>query len=391
MKLTGNAKSIYYGYLGARDKKIVNNGYVSNQDDYFQLIAIRPETEHLRFNNALISRMNTGYYHHLLSSSLSYEYYKNAFLKLYYMYSLRDNEAEGVNKQKGDFKGMALSYEPKEWDLSVWFSSIGDKFTADSGYYRETGYRKVGYSLSYDRENRETFLKSWSTGFWGDIMEYDVSTDPHVEYGLGHNLSFSFLPRSSVWYNLNTSKERDQIGQDHYYSYASLGFSKSWDQFSFWTSTNFGESIIYRLNDTRFYLATTVYGNLQASKSTIMSLSISNYIYDYDKTSFVDTADGPEIVKMDNVYQIISGSMSYNAGARTSIKMGLGITTYETSSYYADLSYYCNLAYEFKPGSFVYLGYKTQQLQTDKSNYNDPMGQFVKSSASAYLKLALSL
>ncbi len=391
MKLTGNAKSIYYGYLGAKDKKIVDDGYVSNPDDYFQVIAVRPETERLRFNNAIISRMNTGYYHHLLSSGLSVEYFKDAFVKIYYMYSLRDNEAEGVNDQKGDFKALALSYEPKEWDLSLWFSSIDDKFTADSGYFRETGYRKVGYNLSYDRENRETYLKSWTTGFWGDIMEYDLSTDPHVEYGLGHNLSFSFLPRYSVWYNVNTSQERDQIGQDHYYSYASVGCSKSWDRFSFWSVYNFGKNVIYRLNDTRFYQAATIYANAQASKSTIMSLSITNYIYDYDKISYVEYEDGPQEVKMDNVYQIISGSMSYNAGAQTSIKMGLGLSTYETSSFYANLSYYCNLAYEFKRDSFVYLGYKTQQLQTEKSNLNDPMGQFVKNSASAYLKVALSL
>lgn len=391
MKLTGNAKGVYYGFLGARDKKISSNGYVTNQDDYYQLIAIRPETERLRFNNALVSRMNTGYYHHLFSTGLSYEYVKDAFVKAYYMGTLRDNEAEEVDKQQGNMIGLALSYEPKEWDLSVWFSSIDDKFTADSGYFRENNYRKVGYNLYYERENRETFLKSWTTGFWGDIMEYDPDTDPHVEYGLGHNLSFSFLPRASVWYNINTQKERDQIGKDHYYSYFTLGFSKSWERFSFWTSSNTGKSIVYRLNDTRFYNATSVYANLQASKSTIMSLNVSNYYYDYDKISYVETADGPQEVRMDNVYQIINGSMSYNAGAQIGLKMGLGITTYETSSYYANLSYYCNLAYEFKRDSFVYLGYKTEQLQTEKSSLNDPMGQFAKSSASAYLKVALSM
>jgi hypothetical protein len=56
-----------------------------------------------------------------------------------------------------------------------------------------------------------------------------------------------------------------------------------------------------------------------------------------------------------------------------------------------NLSYYGNLRYEFKPGYFLYMGLKSQQARWSLAQSPIPWGSSVGITASAYLKVALTL
>ncbi len=390
-KLTGNSNSIYYGILGAKDKKIMDGDDLINNDDYFQVIAVRPELSRLRFNNAIISRTNTGYYHHLLSSTLKYEFIQDTFFRCYYMGSLRKDETESNDTVKGNGISLSLIYSPKEWNLHTYYSRLDKDLTSDSGYYNDSDFHKAGYGISYNRDNREEFLKSWNFGHYGEIYEFNLSDDPYKEYSLSGNLSFVFLPKASIWGNIRISKEYDLINHAHKPWYVSFGGSKSYDKLSFYGSTGLNRSITYSLNKMNYRYSQHFNADYQFSKTIQGGMSLSNVYVDCDKLNLVQDGDEYEEVRLDNAYQIFNGYFNYNPGIKTSLRMGLGLSTYETETISASMSYYCNLGYEFRKDSFFYMGYKTNQVQDEKGTFDRLLGHFIKNRASAYLKVALVL
>ena len=94
---------------------------------------------------------------------------------------------------------------------------------------------------------------------------------------------------------------------------------------------------------------------------------------------------------LDNRYEIANCKLQYTPNRNVSLSTGIGISTYESSDVYANVSCYGNLRYEFKPDHFLFIGFKSNQDQSDRPTYDNPIGRFVKKSSTAYLKLSVTI
>jgi hypothetical protein len=112
----------------------------------------------------------------------------------------------------------------------------------------------------------------------------------------------------------------------------------------------------------------------------------------YPRENLIDLGDGIVMpLILDNEYGIHNLSLVYTHSQKFSLSGGMGLSTYESGGRYANLSYYGNLRYEFMPGSYLYMGLKSSQSQIEPSSFEQPLGQFQRDLASAYLKLAFTL
>ena len=94
---------------------------------------------------------------------------------------------------------------------------------------------------------------------------------------------------------------------------------------------------------------------------------------------------------LDDRYCIANFKMQYTPNQTIGVTTGIGISTYETTDINANISYYGNLRYEFKPDYFLFLGFSCNQDQSEKSTFENPMGRFLKNSATVYLKLSVTI
>jgi hypothetical protein len=98
-----------------------------------------------------------------------------------------------------------------------------------------------------------------------------------------------------------------------------------------------------------------------------------------------------ETVLMDDNYIILNSGLSYTHSQKMRLSGSISYDTNDSRGVYSAMGYNCNLRYEFLPEYFLYSGFQSSQYQDIKSTYNDPLGHFCKASATAYVKLALTL
>lgn len=388
-KLTGNAGWANYGILGALDKEIRDGDDLINRDDYYQVLAFNPEFMYLNIKNALVSRINENYQNHLYSATSKWEFRKNFFIRgvLYCSYTEEDNK-----NLWGSIVNTTLSYAPPEWDLSIYGSVASKNLRYDSGYYVYNDFQKLGYSFEYNMDTRDAYLKSWGASYWGDIMQQELSIDPYVEGSQGAQIYLNFMPNYSINFSGGVGEEHDLSKKFHHTYWTNSSVYKEFgESFSLNYSININKGVVYSLNDTKRSISHFLYARVTASKQLSTTISMKQTNFDYDKYYLLISETDTTEVWLDNNYQIINCSLKINPNLKSSLDAGMGISTYETRTRFANLSFYANYAYEFLPDSFFYLGYKTQRYQDEKSTQSQALGHFKISNSSMYLKVALRL
>ncbi len=391
-KLTGNNKVVNYGILGAIDKKITDGDYIINPDDYYQVLSIIPNWRRLYLRGSLISRTNDGYYNHVFDNGIKWEFLKDLWIRSYTTLSIQKNDNESGEEFQGAMQTVQLKYGPENWDFAATYTRVTEDIKLDAGYFWDTDFEKAGFSCDYSGDATENYVQNYGYSAWGEAYNRSLSNDPYREYAMGANAWIRLRPDYSFNGNASFGSERGYDFRDYGYYNANMGVTISkWDAIGGSFSFSVGKSLVYQLNDTsnRWGVNYNLWGSLY--KRVNYSIWGSTNNYDYEKETLVTQNGETHTVILDNAYQILNGSLSINPNTRLRISNGVNMSTYASGGIYANMGFYSNLSYEFKPDCFFNLGYKTRQFQDEQPTYDNPLGHFSRSKASAYLKLSYTM
>jgi len=391
-KLTGNSRAINYGYLGALDKLSKLNGFVITPDDYFQVLALSPSYRRISLNNLLVSRMNKGYYNHFYEGAVGFEIIEDLQLNGMFTGSTTYRENDRPTQKDGVGGSLSIVYEPEELDFSVYTTKLGKDIAADAGMVYETDFEKWGASVGYDTDKLDGLIQYWGVSCNTERYIYEPDGERNFSSYNGIYGYMTFASKFNFSCGFNQNNDLDLTNSNHVLNGARISAGLwRWPAFCIYPTVSYGDQIVYALNDKykRLYLSCQLSGDL--FKTWRYSLSVDHINYDHPKNNLIYSGSEQTLVLLDNSYQIINTSLRYTPSPKTRISSGSGISTYESSMEFMRVSFYTTLRYEFRPDWFLYMGYQTRQTQDEKSISTDPLGHFKRNSASAYIKLTITI
>lgn len=390
-KATGNTKRFNWGVLSAFDKEIIGDYGVVNRDDYFQVISLIPAWNKLRLANAVVSRMNDGYYNHVYCGNYRWDPIKDVTLTSLVSGSIRKKEVDGTeSKTDGYFANAQFDTFPGEFHANAYYSLVSEDYSADAGYYILKNFQKYGGNISWDKDESKDYISYQGLSAWLEKFEYFAGRG--TEQYVGADYYINLRPKYGLSLSTTIASEKDLLETNHdIWSARAKMFCDKLSAFSVSMSYERSKELVYDLYDTyskdHYYL--NVWG--AATKSLSYDVSGEYNVKGYPRYNVVtiDTLSFP--VVLDNRYAIVNGVLSYTPSQKVRLSGGLGLSTIESESVYANVNIYGNLRYEFRPDYFLYMGFKTNQWQDEKSAYSAPLGHFVKNSANAYVKISIKI
>jgi hypothetical protein len=388
-KITGATDIWTYGYLCAKDKK-----FEDSNDDFYQLMAVKKKTSNFMVHSAFASRMNTGYYNHFISGDWDWEFIPKMHLGTFHIYSMKQQDASSdtqeIDKQ-GLYQWVYLDSNPGNWNIFSSYSNLQKDVALDMGYLYETGFESYSLSSTWTSDPKERYVRSIHYYFFLAYSDRLEPNRPMDYFGVNSYVMMSFLPRYFGMLSIGKSR-RYNDGKEH----DTYGLDTTWGWYKYpafkpGVTLGAGKTLIYNLNESREYynIRTSFSGRVKRNLS--WSASLTHYDYDYAKEYYIYTPTDTLTMFMDNSYQIVNAALDYNLSNQITTTTGLGWSTYQICSRYSNLNFYSNFRYEFKKDWFLYLGYKTKQLQNEPITTTDWTGHFNRNSASVYLKLSATI
>ena len=392
-KGTGIVGKTKWGVLGALDKEVTQGGYVLNDDDYYQVLSLISTVSKFTLSNATVSRVNKGYYNHLLSSHCRYDINKYMEFYAYFLGSIRqDDNASDKSMKKGYYTNFVLDFHPGNFHNSISFNKTSKDVYADAGYLHYKDYQTYRATSSWNAKPTYGFLKHASSYFDVTCMDWFYENDSDFAYTLYGWLSLR--SKSDLQYTVigEYGNVFDNLRREHnHYSLNNnFGFYR-WNALRGQIGLTHAHKIVYILNDTYDFNGIDLFlgGTIAQKYSYTLNWSLLDYQYPRENT--IDYGGVPYTIYLDDRYSIFNASLKYMPNLQLSLTTGVSYSSYESQGAYADLGYYANLRYEFKRDWFIYAGFKTAQTQDEKPTSSDYLGHFTKDSASAYFKLSVSL
>lgn len=394
VKFTGNHNAWNYGYLAAKDKKLTDDGYLVNPDDFYQLASILNKGDKHQVSFSTASKINSGNYNHFGRGYWSYEFIKNLTISSSHLISTKFTEGDSVNSEvdkQGMINTIGLNATPGNWSMGTSYSNIQKDVTLDMGYLYETGAEGYNANISWFLSPREKYLRSMSLYASGG---YSNGLEPNKPFKEAYAVFYGtvgFLPKYFLMGSSNLYRVA-YLGKEHDVWNVSIttGFSR-WQAITPIFYAAKGTTVIYSLNETKDFYTLRFNSVARIGQRFVGSIILYHYEYGYDKLNYIYTPTDTLVFKLDNSYQIANASITFNFSNEMTIRNGLSISTYKTGSTYSNVSFYSNFRYEFKKDWYLYLGYKTRQLQDEPSTASDWLGSFKRNSASAYLKISATI
>lgn len=386
-KITGNNQRFNWGVLGAFDKEIRFGSHIKNRDDYFQALAINPIWRTLKINNTFLSRMNDDYYNHVYSGNLNWRFFPDFRWGATTYLSTKKLPGVGTSKE-GYLYSTNLGATPGDWNADAYYTRCSKDLALDMGYFYRADFHKWGGSAGWDMEQKPGYIKYAGASAWTEMYEYNPDNKPTHERSFGANAYLNFRPKYSLSTTLSHAIELDWADTPHELFGANGNISLNmWDPLSVTLYYERQNCLIYELYQT--HLMNRYDLSLWGTPSPNISYSISATLkqYDYPKHSNVAGED----VLLDNNYVIANADADYTLNQLTRFSGGISYDTNDSYGVYGSLGYFARLRYEFKPGYVVYAGFQSSQYQTVKSTVDKPLGSFYKDTATAYVKLGLTL
>jgi len=392
-KATGNVGTTRWGILGAKDEKVVEDGEVQNNDDYFQVLSLIPSYSIFTMGNALISRMNKGYYNHAYFGNYDLKLGKELMLNTEVTGSIKSNdEGEEDKVLKGYQLFSELNFSPGNFDNYIYYQKVSKDIFLDAGYLYYKDRQTYGISMDWNSNPGYGFIKKKRSFLSLDFSDWYIGDNTYNEYSWYGNFGIDLKSGFNYSFNSNFGTVHDDLWEKHHYYGVSSSISRSEENWAHITlGMSYGDELVYVLNDTygKFGLVANASGNI--AKMYSYSFDWQYIDFSYPKDNIVDYGDGSANVKLDDRYSICNVRLNYNPNLKLCFTGGISYTNYALYGVYSDVQFYGNMRYEFKRDHFIYAGIKSSQSQDEKSTYSDPLGHFIKNSATAYMKLALTL
>jgi len=393
-KATGVSQSIKWGILSALDRQIEEAGTIINHDDFLHAFVIRPTIDNLKLGTGLVSRLNNKYSNHVLCFDANLEFAKDWSLDSRYRHSLRDDDRVSSTGSTNGYNGkISLMYTPKQWDILAYYQRVSKEYQADAGYSMNTDYHCLYGIARWDSGTRDRYLRQSNAALYAGIYTYNLDADVHPdEYDLGVTLFADFCPKYDITFASYLNQLLDYQQDEHQTFGTSLSATyKAWNWLNFYYRLAVGKALVYSLYDTHFLQSSelSIWGNLSSNFSYTIAFSLRQY--DYPKNNTIVQGNDQYTVILDDRYLIANTSLNFNPNLKTQISIGCSMDSYEYSSYniYGWGQFFGNLRYELLPKSFLYLGFNTRQSK--QSDFYHPFEDFRKDSATAYLKLSLTI
>jgi len=366
LKLTGNADWISYGWLSAFDKESREGNITYNYDDAFHILALKPRTKGIDTEFLTHVRQNSGYFNLVQENNLIFQFLPQHGLYLSTIHTWLDPRDLTDDREEawGLSYGVASEHEYGDWDMNLNFSDFGSDIHTDMGFASDDlpAY-SFSTSLSYNRDSLPGYLRSYNASISYSHTDYKnrADTDRHINWSA--NLSSSafwsvwangFLAEKLFYYLDSTSDYFEEWGTHRFGSIYYGGSYYKYPFLRFNLTGSYGHTFIYNLEETRrsmfFSFATS--GQLGANLS--YSTSSTLYHYDIEKTTY-----------QDDLFLISDAQLRITPSNNTQWTSGISGSTYQTeSSTLINLmrfGFYSNFRWDFRPGSAVYLGFKTSQ------------------------------
>ncbi len=393
-KATGHEKNLNWGVLAARDKEIIDSGYLLNRDDYYQVLSLMPKTRKFNFANALISRTNKDYYNHVFSGYYTWNPNKEFRIVSANAFSIKEDDRNMDNNQtSGAMNSLSVTYAPKQWSFEVLGTHLSRNMFADAGYLNSRFFHKLASSISWDSKETLNYLSY--QGFSLDWQYWKRYAEKNTEDYWGADYYINFRPKYGFNASYTKGRELDILNADHAYLSANAAATFfRWQALSAQVQYSYSEELIYSLLAT--HSAHSYYANIWGSISQKLGYDLSCNLKDYSYPHGILADYGglmPYATALDDSYMIFNGEISFTPSQKLRLACGSGYSSYEDldNGLFSDLSLYGNLRYEFKSNCFFYCGFNTNQLQDKSNTYADPLGHFVVNSSTAYAKLGLEL
>ncbi len=388
-KATGNTKDLNWGVLGAFDKEIRDGDDIINPGDYYQVLALNPNLRHFQSYNSLTSRMNRGYYNHVFSNSSQWEFLPHIYAVAAVNLSTRKHTDEGMTEPEQGYRlGCSIKADPGNYDASLGYYRMSKDLAYDAGYLYETDFDRLGGALNWSKSYTHPLVRYLSYGLWGNSYRFNITSDPYQLYDAGFSANMNLTSRLNFLINGNYARDVDLNNDLHDTYNAMVGCT--WNKlrnFRIFGGYSRGETLVYALS--KVYSIQRINSNSWWGIQQNLSFSfVGSWMkYGYPEDNLINGIP----LHLDNNYMVINAAVEYTPQTTFKITLGSGLSTYESANQRADLGYYGNLRYEFKPEWFLYLGFKSSQVQVEPSTYSDPLGHFRKKLASAYAKVSVTI
>lgn len=371
LKLTGNSDWVSYGWLSAFDKESREGNIIYNHDDAFHIVALKPRTKDIQAEFLTHFRHNAGYFNLVQENNLIYQYLPKHKLHLSTAHTWLDprDEHDLRDKAWGYSYSAASKHESGDWDLNLGFSDFSSDIHADMDYSSD-GLAAINYnaSLSYSRDSLPGYFRSYNAYISYSHTNYkDRSDKDHYVDWLANLSSTAFW---SVWANGFLAEKffhfldspigyfqewgTHRIGSIYYGgSYFKHPFLR------FNLAGSYGHTYIYALEETRRSMFFSFAASGQLGTNLSYSTSSTLYHYDIEKTPH-----------QDDVFLISDAQLRISPSNNTQWTSGISGSTYQTESTtlvnLMRFGLYSNFRWDFRPGSAVYLGFKTSQNMMER-------------------------
>ncbi len=390
-KVTGNTKAVNWGILGAWDRQIKAGENLINPDDYYQAISVNPSWHNLSLKNSLISRLNDGFYNLAYYGKYQYDFPQG--------FSISTQNLLATQKGKGEAKAhyglqqiMLAKYEKGNFQGSLGYIMVSKDLVHDAGYINDVDYDGPDFSFRWNKSSPNAFVSSKGIDIMLGISRSSLDKDfydLHSAFVYAHTV---FKKKLLLYSNFSSVDDLALDNQAYHSWRAEFGFSYT-PKYEVMLGARYGhgQSLIFSLSEVHQRDSAILMMIYRLARKLSLNYSGQFTLYGYPKNNFIEL-DGITIpITLDNNYSVHNLGLTYTHSKKFDLSAGASYSNYESSDYKAMLSYYTNLKYQFLPNQYIYLGIKSQQSQMEELNWDNPLPQYRKDAASAYLKLALTM
>ena len=351
-KLTNSSEKLTYGILSAKDKKVVENGEVINDDDLYNIIVLRPKWEHFYLNFAALRRSGNDVYNE-----------KYAFKGLWELSPIQTVSTSATHsyfKHEGE-KGFSditsnLNYNIVLSDLKLAYNLdyVGEDFYSALGRVFDRGYYSQMINLDYNKDILKS-IKSISS-YLGASKQIKTSDKSWKVKSLWGNINFNFPNDSS--FNINSSinyamedlfnEDNEVTGEKEFRQHSSSLNYNNWkyDIFSPWININYEQETLWKT-----YTTTHSVGMGTGFSSKIDPLTVSiNYNW---KKLYLSKLEKEQ---MDDIYALTNIDVSYYFTENMKLTGGIRHNNYFLNNYNGHIGTYLNYRWELNRTIFIYAG-----------------------------------
>lgn len=389
-KATGSGNTTTWGVLGALDQKITDDRDVINNDDYFQLLSLRNDRAKLTWGSSLVSRINHGYYNQVALASIRSEFAKDWWAGGELAGSYH-NQKES-DPMWGYGADAYLSYQPQPFNTSLYFIHRSADYNPEAGYFYSPDQQSVTLNLMLEPPEKDRYLRTYTAALFGTYTRHKLSEEVHpIEYNTGFSTMLAFRPRLNVSLMGIHSQQLDLFDDAHHTTQITLITAATLTNGIFVQgAVTGGSSLVYALSGVHDLLTFTGVVGGRIGRKTAYQLNVLHRHNGHEKLTLTQDMGDVHTI-LDNSYQVINLRVSHSPSSKSLISTGCAMDTYERMDTKGWVRLFANVRYEFMPDSFIYLGASSRQTKYDDYRLDALFDDFVKNSATAYMKVALTL